>query len=1463
MANAETSNAKETKAISPALVSDLLQVIKDGESYGDAIIPVDPYNVRHGSRKDQGLTGLTVGEVYELLKQDNKASGAYQISRDTLEWLVKYSGLDVSWEDTFSPEVQDKMAVRLLERRGLNEYMNGDLSGEEFAKRLSKEWAGLPKDDSEKTYYDEVKMKALGLTGANAANVGWADVLTALPTPFPDIPAYKSQPIKLGNLRINEPPEAEGIPVGVSDFDFDKANRGMLEEITDLPTRRGGGEILNEVQAPRRSGRFPEVTVPQRGGRFPEVTPTQRGQIPIPQGPRLEEVSVPQRAGRFPEIQPQSSRIDPTPPPLPELEEVVPTQRGQIPIPVEAPVAPEEKPKVVQEVEADGVGTGMPASPEAVLSSPEEVALGVKIVTPRVERESVQDFSPPKMTDQPVMVTQAPTKKLYLPQFEPTVNKPPYAVTSQSNIDLARQALGVQESSRVSDNTDLARQALAGRTDFQTSSEYLLKGSMRNLANYGTFNTFDYIDSGIRSLFGADYDEAFKAARERRRTVETAFPKTQLAGEIGAGLLSGKPVYDLGARTIGQRATGAIEGGTYMGLSGDTNQERLELAFIGSLMGLGLGQVAHMATRPAKEGVKTARTEADEAIDDEILEQNIYQAIKNKSTVLYRANPAYRTDPNTGIKVKDSGRLKRVTPIRRIKKKKRQDFQSKEKEFLVRDEAGNEFVVQASKLERVNLTGANTKQFEQTMKFENSNYQFKPARQVITEKYDENGKLVLTKEGEEALARGEPLNAGMVQMELRDATWKDARTAGELWDSLVEGGKKLYAEFVRGTEDTLWQKVSKQVGAFYQMASTTATRQTTKDFVGIAQPLTPLAKAIDKDKKLKALIGDVTNKRNLIEKYGANTSRGRWIRENVTVEELEKYILNNYGQDNLNAWKAYKEWNYGKKEVHVEYLSGMEQFRRKNSPDPHIHMSLTKEAREREIRKSQLKRGTKVEYNPMSREDSALEKRTRGSFMLRLEGMADDGPNVDDYLNPLFTDFRRTANMEQLYQIGKKFGLKMPDLDSGEQAYKVFDRIEQHLVERGINPPAAKYAAKLMADDFIGSTRSPNGWLQALNSIGYAGSLAGFKSAVLNLHDIPMAAVLYGPKSFRGIAKVKGMDIEDAGIRQNVGEFRDRMIDAMRTGQLTPEAYAAMITRKGTDMLMKASGFSWFDTVGKNSISKMIVQNAVDTVDELEKRWGFYFDERQIAVLKNAIKKHGTDLTKYKGEQSELMEELFFAGLGQQQLISMSGRPAAWARHPNFRFMWALRGFAIKQLALTEKNVVDNILEGNIKEAVEYMKNYVIFAAGAFGMLNEARQWMWGDGNFTAGGVLMGMGDQIVSTMSINTIGLNDYQWGRMMQNGIALTFLESLIPIGIDIPKDIILDIADAADGDVGNKEDLTVGQRFMYPAAQLPILKQAGNMFNNLSDTNIAGIPIKAPLPQPLKKINEKYILMDTDGE
>ena len=164
------------------------------------------------------------------------------------------------------------------------------------------------------------------------------------------------------------------------------------------------------------------------------------------------------------------------------------------------------------------------------------------------------------------------------------------------------------------------------------------------------------------------------------------------------------------------------------------------------------------------------------------------------------------------------------------------------------------------------------------------------------------------------------------------------------------------------------------------------------------------------------------------------------------------------------------------------------------------------------------------------------------------------------------------------------------------------------------------------------------------------------------------------------------------------------------------------------------------------------------------------------------------------------------------------------------------------------REITDKVAEGKTKEAAKFMGRYAAFAAGGFGFVNESRQWLMGDGEFTWHGVLMGAGDQIVSTMSINTIGLNDYQWGRMMRNGVTLTFLESVIPIGIDIPKDMVLDVVDAADGKIKGEEGFTAGQRIAYPVAQLPMIKQPARLLSNLED-NVG-------LPNPMRQFTDMYI-------
>jgi hypothetical protein len=319
------------------------------------------------------------------------------------------------------------------------------------------------------------------------------------------------------------------------------------------------------------------------------------------------------------------------------------------------------------------------------------------------------------------------------------------------------------------------------------------------------------------------------------------------------------------------------------------------------------------------------------------------------------------------------------------------------------------------------------------------------------------------------------------------------------------------------------------------------------------------------------------------------------------------------------------------------------------------------------------------------------------------------------------------------------------------------------------------------------------------------------------------------------------------------------MQEQLNAGPQTVSKRLADTSRKGTDLLMRGSGFAWMDSVGKNGITRMIIQDAVDNVDTLKDRWGFYFSNRELRLIEGQIRKHGTNVGKMEGEGAQLFEELFFAGLGQQQLISSAGRPAAWSRNPNMRFLWALRGFAIKQLALAQRNIFDNIAKGNKKAAWEYMQRYALFSAGAFGLLNESRQWVWGDGNFTASGVVMGFADQIVSTASINTIGLNDYQWGKMMEDGIVITWLRSLVPISVDIPLDTLGDVVDAFDGDIKGQEGLNAGQRIAYPFAQFPIIRQWSKALDNMADTNLLGIDIQAPLPQPLDDINRRYLLTE----
>lgn len=128
----------------PATYRPLLQLIAQAESS-------DNYNAYfgHTGKPAVNLVAMPIAEVRkwqsEYVRQGSASSavGRYQIIDSTLAGLVRQLNIDESQK--FNQAMQDQLAIALLERRGAEKYVNGELTREQFAANLAKEWAALPK----------------------------------------------------------------------------------------------------------------------------------------------------------------------------------------------------------------------------------------------------------------------------------------------------------------------------------------------------------------------------------------------------------------------------------------------------------------------------------------------------------------------------------------------------------------------------------------------------------------------------------------------------------------------------------------------------------------------------------------------------------------------------------------------------------------------------------------------------------------------------------------------------------------------------------------------------------------------------------------------------------------------------------------------------------------------------------------------------------------------------------------------------------------------------------------------------------------------------------------------------------------------------------------------------------------------------------------------------------------------
>lgn len=155
-------------------VRPLLELIASGESNGDYNIVWG--GIRSYDRPKKPLVEMTVQQVLDWQdfidrKYMSEAAGKYQIMEDTLRGLLHV----VDPDDLYDEETQDKLAVALMRRRGLDRYLSDEMSIWSFGNSLAKEWASLPVVSGRKrgsSYYAG--------DGLNKAHIDVDDFLKAL-----------------------------------------------------------------------------------------------------------------------------------------------------------------------------------------------------------------------------------------------------------------------------------------------------------------------------------------------------------------------------------------------------------------------------------------------------------------------------------------------------------------------------------------------------------------------------------------------------------------------------------------------------------------------------------------------------------------------------------------------------------------------------------------------------------------------------------------------------------------------------------------------------------------------------------------------------------------------------------------------------------------------------------------------------------------------------------------------------------------------------------------------------------------------------------------------------------------------------------------------------------------------------------------------------------------------------------
>lgn len=333
-----------------------------------------------------------------------------------------------------------------------------------------------------------------------------------------------------------------------------------------------------------------------------------------------------------------------------------------------------------------------------------------------------------------------------------------------------------------------------------------------------------------------------------------------------------------------------------------------------------------------------------------------------------------------------------------------------------------------------------------------------------------------------------------------------------------------------------------------------------------------------------------------------------------------------------------------------------------------------------------------------------------------------------------------------------------------------------------MSPENFNRLTKLLETRFGPAYAAPARPLRALSQVTNIALLGNVFSGMMNLADIGgimaqqgiLSTVSAVVKKIRGQHKITAADV---GMADHImEEFVYGTREPVRVGVPFSQRTVQLSLAKAVDKTFKFSGFKAFDQAMKEvhlnaameNYSRMSRSKAGEA--KIIRQYGDYFTTDMPQLL--------ADLR--SGAKTKLTTELAFRELSDAQPITKIEMPQFYLDHPNLRYGYALKSFAIKQLNLVKKRGVDEIAKGNVRDGMGFLIRYALLAGSAGAGMDWIIKSMLGRDADTDWGV--------IPFNVLKNIGISEFAIDRARQGKGKEAILMATVP-----PMDPVLNIVTA----------------------------------------------------------------------